>query len=201
MQISSNTNILDTARTRSSLPVYLVDSMTQESEFQSDDNQDHIHISEKEMVSKTHVIQNLHRMGHILFNNPYSTDTCLHIRDKVGATAAFWVHNFYFLHDSPALYKALSSTSNLSPSMEKLEQFHRTNKQTTTDHNGKHHIYLTVPSVEGFDELLLWIYTRNDHRWLQTMTECNFGSVMENVAFLRLSQDAYYVMAEFYENI
>ncbi|ORX97205.1 hypothetical protein K493DRAFT_370013 [Basidiobolus meristosporus CBS 931.73] len=202
MHISYGTNVIRAAHSQDHLSEYPFSSMATQSEFPpcGKFDQEYIRTSENEIVSKSSVLHNLHRMGHILFNNPHSTNTRLHVEDKNGSVAAFWVHDFYFLHDSPVLYKSLHPTSSSSPMLRELESFHQAGKQMTTDSDGKHHSYLVVPSVEGFEEILWWIYTRDDDRWLHTMSKSGFGSIMENVAFLRLSQDAYYVMAEFYED-
>ncbi|ORY06601.1 hypothetical protein K493DRAFT_310538 [Basidiobolus meristosporus CBS 931.73] len=164
--------------------------------------EEYIRISETEVVTKTHVLHNLHQMGLTLFNNPQSSNTCLHIQDQEGESAAFWVHDFYFIHDSPVLYRTIHRTPHLhTPILDELEQFNPNKEQITFDCAGRCHIHLSVPCVNGFKELLQWIYTHDDDQWVMSMTEDNFDSIMSNVAFLRLSQDAYYVMAEFYETI
>ncbi|ORX97204.1 hypothetical protein K493DRAFT_314179 [Basidiobolus meristosporus CBS 931.73] len=161
---------------------------------------EYIPISETEAVSRTYILENLRKMGPVLFNNPHSTKTCLHLNDDEGNVAKFWVHDFYFLHDSYVLYQLLHPSSKPNtPEIEKEQPFDISTSTSTDDEVS--HIYLTVPSVAGMEHLLRWIYIRQDNEWLASMNEENFDSIMENVAFLRLSQEAYYVMAQFYENL
>ncbi|KAK9761699.1 hypothetical protein K7432_013194 [Basidiobolus ranarum] len=162
--------------------------------------EEYIPISETEAVSKTYVLNNLRKMGPVLFNNPHSTNTCLNLSDDEGNVAKFWVHDFYFLHDSYVLYQLLHSSSKPNtPEIEKKPSFELTESSSVV--NEITHVHLSVPSVIGMEDLLRWIYLREDNEWLASMTEENFDSIMENVAFLRLSQEAYYVMAQFYENL
>ncbi|KAK9718990.1 hypothetical protein K7432_005127 [Basidiobolus ranarum] len=108
--------------------------------------EEYIRISETEIVTKINVLHNLHGMGQVLFNNPYSTNTCLHINDEHGETATFWVHDFYFVRDSPVLFRALHRSPHLNTHLlEDLEYFNPKNEKTTADCNGKWHIHLSVP--------------------------------------------------------
>ncbi|KAK9718989.1 hypothetical protein K7432_005126 [Basidiobolus ranarum] len=161
---------------------------------------EYIPISNTEVISKAYVLDNLRKMGSILFNNPDSTNTCLHLNDERGNTMELWVHDFYFLHESSLLYQLLHQFSKPNtPETENSNPYELS--ITSLEDKENHHVYVTVPSVNGIEHLLRWVYTREDNEWLMSMNEENFESIMENVAFLRLNQEAYYVMALFYENL
>ncbi|KAK9718992.1 hypothetical protein K7432_005129 [Basidiobolus ranarum] len=163
---------------------------------------DCIRISENQYLPTSFVLSNLRKVGSYLFNNPYSSNTCLYIRDSLDNEAHFWLHDFYFAQDCQLLYRLMcraprrSSLSN-EPEMiiEKKETIEQKNDQE------KRHIYIKVPSIIGFSDILKWLYSRDDEKWLQCIDEENFDIVMQNVAFLRLSHEAYYVLAQFYENL
>ncbi|KAK9721638.1 hypothetical protein K7432_003265 [Basidiobolus ranarum] len=160
---------------------------------------EYIRISETQTVPKSHVLKNLRQMGAILFNNHFSTNTCLHIIDKEGNSDQFWVHDFYFVQDSRILWDLTrKSTPPTSPT---VEEYPHDLALSSNAISGINHVNLNVSYVECFAELLQWIYTRDDDTWLRSLNNDNFEKAMENVALLRLSQDAYYVLARYYEDI
>ncbi|ORX92766.1 hypothetical protein K493DRAFT_303132 [Basidiobolus meristosporus CBS 931.73] len=148
----------------------------------------HIRVSETHAIPRVYVTKNLRQMASILFNNPFSTQTHLHVVDRNGKSAEFWVHDFYFTQDSRVLWDLLRKPT--SPPIQ------LSSGQNTAEVN---HVHLNVSCVDSFAQLLRWIYTRDDDAWLRSLNEENFEAAMDCVALLRLSQEAYYVLARFYE--
>ncbi|ORY06604.1 hypothetical protein K493DRAFT_18529 [Basidiobolus meristosporus CBS 931.73] len=165
-------------------------------------NQDYIQISENEAFPTSYVLDNLRRVGPYLFNNQYSSDSCLHIEDSLNNEAHFWLHDFYFAQDCQLLYRLLCRFPRRSSISNELEMTVEKRVEVEQDQQRMvRHIYIKVPSIVGFEEILRWIYTRDDEQWLSTFDEENFETIMQNVAFLRLGHEAYYVLAQFYENL
>ncbi|KAK9767691.1 hypothetical protein K7432_002330 [Basidiobolus ranarum] len=162
-----------------------------------------IRTSENEAIPKAYILEHLRQMGSVLFNNAYSTDIRLEIQDKKGNNAGFWVHDFYFSQESALLFRLLNTSRPRRPSspLAELHGWLDKGKFEKDEKSNKLHVHLQVPCGVSFGAILEWLYVHDDEKWLTSLNEDNFDGTLANVAYLRLNQDAYYVLARYYENL
>lgn len=60
-------------------------------------------------------------------------------------------------------------------------------------------VKLADPVGSRFDELLYWIYTDKSDRWLTHFTPQNYGSILQNIAFLNLATPAVLAICRAFE--
>ncbi|KAK9767173.1 hypothetical protein K7432_003233 [Basidiobolus ranarum] len=162
-----------------------------------------IRTSEIEAIPKAYVLEHLRQMGSTLFNNSFSTNVRLEIYDKMGNSNAFWVHDFYFSQESALLFRLLNTSRPRRPSspFAELHGWLDKGKVEKDEETDKLHVQLEVPCSITFTAILEWLYIHDDDKWLASMNEDNFDGILANVAYLRLNQDAYYVLARYYEDL
>ncbi|ORX85755.1 hypothetical protein K493DRAFT_319904 [Basidiobolus meristosporus CBS 931.73] len=162
-----------------------------------------VRASENEAIPKAYILEHLRQMGSILFNNSFSTNVRLQIYDKQGNKDAFWVHDFYFSQESPLLFRLLNTSRPRRPSspFAELHGWLERGKIEKDEESDKLYVQLEVPCSITFGAILEWLYVHDDDKWLSSMNEESFDGILANVAYLRLNQDAYYVLARYYENL
>ncbi|KAK9763146.1 hypothetical protein K7432_010448 [Basidiobolus ranarum] len=163
-----------------------------------------IKLSDSLTLTVGEILSNRSKVGSLIFNNRDSTCCLLKIHDQHDKQQTFWIHEFLLTSESLLMShifrKSIFSTHPLTADEIICKDIVPV-KMVDGDGKEYEEIHLEIPCVETFEPLLRWLYSRNDDDWIKTFTEENFDQVLANVAFMRLSFEAYDVCARFYEDL
>ncbi|KAK9763234.1 hypothetical protein K7432_010289 [Basidiobolus ranarum] len=129
-----------------------------------------------------------------IFFRTLASDCHLCVTDRLGKVQEFYVEK-QRLMDSSQLFQCLFSQKCSISSSVTINDIEK-NLTSTCCSNRLTQLRIQIPSVDTFEGILKWIYTKDDNEWLAQIDEENFDATLANIVFLHLGPEAYSVCTQ-----